>query len=107
MIRLTAEISIPDFVPTGDYDVEVTNPDRCDRVLAQAFQLSAPISTRMALNASPRHLDRGDWTRLFGNLTTSGEEVILEQRPAGTAQRFRELATHRVSILQEPSCRSV
>lgn len=97
--RLTAEISIPGFVPTGDYDVEVINPDRRDGVLAQAFQVSAPLSTRIALTASPRQLERGDSTRLIGKLTASGgqalsgEEVILERRPAGTRQRFRELET--------------
>ena len=97
--RLTAEITIPNFVPAGEYDVEVTNPDRRDGVLPQAFQALAPLSTRISLDASPRQLERGDSTRLFGKLTTSGgqtlcgEEVSLEQRPAGTQQRFTELET--------------
>jgi hypothetical protein len=97
--RLTAEITIPNFVPAGDYDVEVNNPDRSDGVLPQAFQVLAPLSTRISLDASPRQLERGNFTRLFGRITTSGgqplsgEEVVLEQRPAGTGHRFRELAT--------------
>lgn len=97
--RLTAEVPVPKFAPTGRYDVEVTNPDKQDAVLPEGIRILAPLKTDLTLNANPETLQPGRSTRLSGKLATSrgnalpGEEVILEQRPAGTDGAFRELAT--------------
>lgn len=90
---------LPKFAPTGRYDVEVTNPDKQDAVLPEGIRVLAPRSTDLTLKADPRTLQPGKSTRLSGKLVTSrgnalpGEEVILEQRPAGTDRTFKELAT--------------
>ena len=97
--RLTAEVPVPKFAPAGLYDVEVTNPDKQDDTLSQSLRILAPLKTDLTLNANPGALQPGRSTRLSGKLATSrgnplpGEELILEQRPAGTDGPFRELAT--------------
>ena len=97
--RLTAEVPVPNFAPTGRYDVEVTNPDKQDDTLSQSLRILAPLKTEITLKADPATLQPGRSTRLSGKLATArgsnlpGEEVILEHRPAGTDAAFRELAT--------------
>lgn len=96
--RRTAEVPVPKFAPTGRYDVEVNNPDKQDDTLSQAPRILAPLKTEITLKADPGTLQPGRSTRLSGKLATArgsnlaGEEVILEQKPAGSDAGFRELA---------------